>query len=179
MSRVEVGTKWSNLSLVDKVCRFGIDEDDEVELGGSDQPSGQSQVGQVGQGQPESGQVTKVESPKRRGRPKVAKSDQPSQVSQGQDDTKSSGRNAWRGDKEEYNVWMSKRSYYRKMVKKYAALVNGPDQTKVGLAKLKLAEYQEMEKQSDIAIEAARVKYGINKRGGSKKVLTDEIDELE
>lgn len=169
MSRVEVGTKWSNLSLVDKVCRFGIDEDDEVELGGSDQPSGQGQVGQV----------AKVESPKRRGRPKVAKSDQPSQVSQGQDDTKSSGRNAWRGDKEEYNVWMSKRSYYRKMVKKYAALVNGPDQTKVGLAKLKLAEYQEMEKQSDIAIEAARAKYGINKRGGSKKVLTDEIDELE
>lgn len=101
----------------------------------------------------ESGQVTKVES------------DQP----------KSPNRSEWKSDKKDYNVWMSKRSYYRKMVKKYTEVVNGSDQAKVGVARVKLIEYEERLKQSEIEIEAAKKKYGIGKRGGRKKVVKDVV----
>lgn len=89
------------------------------------------------------------------------------------DAPKSPDHNEWKSDKKDYNVWMSKRSYYRKMVKKYSEVVMGSDQAKVSIAKVKVAEYEERLRQSEIEIEAAKKKYGIGKRGGRKKVVKD------
>jgi len=61
------------------------------------------------------------------------------------------------------------------MVKKYTEVVNGSDQAKVGVARVKLIEYEERLKQSEIEIEAAKKKYGIGKRGGRKKVVKDVV----
>lgn len=83
---------------------------------------------------------------------------------------KANRRNAWKLDKKEYNDWMSKRSYYRRMIKKYSELVHGSDQAKVGLAKVKLSEYQERLKQSEIEIVKARELYGIGKRDRQKSI---------
>lgn len=102
---------------------------------------------------------------------------EPTQVSQLEpdqsDQPEPNRRNVWKSDKKLYNEWMSRRSYYRKMVKKYSELAKGSDPVKSDLARSKVAVYQEKEHQADIAIEESRKHYGIGRRERGKKTQKD------
>lgn len=77
-----------------------------------------------------------------------------------------------KADRPKYNEWMSKKSYYGKMVRKYDELSNQADQVKAALAKAKADTYRTKISDAEVKIEEARAEYGIGKRGGSKKRST-------
>jgi hypothetical protein len=66
-------------------------------------------------------------------------------------------------DRPEYAEWMSKRSYYARMIKKFQGLVDD-ELTRSLLVEAKLKKYQEMFDIATERIEEARIKYGIKRR---------------
>ena len=66
-------------------------------------------------------------------------------------------------DRPEYAEWMSKRSYYTRMVKKYKVLSES-ELTKSQLNDAKLKKYQDLYEIANQHIEVARTKYGIKRR---------------
>ena len=81
---------------------------------------------------------------------------------------------AYGSDRPEYAEWMSKRSYYRRMVKKWGAKCSGGGDPTNDVAEAKLAMYESKVEDADRRIIEARAKYGIK----SKKTPAKEEDVL-
>lgn len=71
---------------------------------------------------------------------------------------------AYGSDRPEYSEWMSKRSYYRRMVKKWSAKCSGGGDPTNDVAEAKLAMYESRVEDADRRINEARVKYGIKQK---------------
>lgn len=76
---------------------------------------------------------------------------------------------AYGSDRPEYAEWMSKRSYYRRMVKKWGAKCSGGGDPTNDVAEAKLAMYESKVEDADRRIIEARAKYGIKSKKSPAK----------